>query len=188
MELIEPFKQFIIKVPLKQDLKNIFKFCNKIMVKQKGRNISNSGGFQSNDLNKEELVLNSLIKDIELNSDIIKKDVLGINSNLSLTNIWTNINGFKDFNIMHKHPFSKLSGVFYVNVPKNSGDLTFVNDTEIELFIKNNDIIEFNNYNSSTFSVKPEENMLYFFPSWLNHFVKPNLSKEKRISISFNLD
>ena len=86
-----------------------------------------------------------------------------------------------------KHPFSKLSGVFYVKIPKNSGDLIFVNETEIPCFIDHNNITEFNNYNSFKWSIKPEENVLYLFPSWLGHYVNPNLSKEKRISISFNL-
>ena len=187
MQIIETFKQFIIRIPLKQNLKKLFDFSNKVFKEQKGRNLSNLGGFQSNDLKIEEPVLNSLIKEIELNSNIVNNDILKINSKLSLNNIWININKFKDFNITHKHPFSKLSGVFYVKIPKNSGDLLFVNETEIDCFVKDKDIIEYNNYNCSTWSVKPEENVLYLFPSWLNHYVKPNLSNEKRISISFNL-
>jgi uncharacterized protein (TIGR02466 family) len=187
MQIIELFKQFVVKIPLKQNLKKLSDFSNKIFDKQKGRNVSNFGGFQSNDLKIEEPVLNSLIKEIELNSNIINDTILKINSRLSLKNIWININKFKDFNIIHNHPFSKLSGVFYIKIPENSGDLLFANETEIGCFIKNEDIIEFNNYNSSTWSIKPEENVLYLFPSWLNHYVKPNLSNEKRISISFNL-
>ena len=187
MQIIETFKQFIIKIPLKQNLKKLSDFSDKIFKKQKGRNLSNLGGFQSNDLKIEEPILNSLIKEIELNSNIVNNDILKINSTLSLNNIWININKFKDFNVIHKHPFSKLSGVFYVKIPKNSGDLLFVNETEIGCFVNDKDIIEFNNYNSSTWSIKPEENVLYLFPSWLNHYVKPNLSNEKRISISFNL-
>ena len=29
--------------------------------------------------------------------------------------------------------------------------------------------------------------ILYIFPSWLDHYVSPNMSKQKRISISFNI-
>ena len=145
------------------------------------------GGFQSNDLNMKDPLLNHLINDILSNANFVAKNVLKINCKLSLSNVWININKFKDFNIVHKHPFSKLSGVFYVKIPKNSGDLIFVNETEIPCFIDHNNITEFNNYNSFKWSIKPEENVLYLFPSWLGHYVNPNLSKEKRISISFNL-
>ena len=37
-----------------------------------------------------------------------------------------------------------------------------------------------------TFMVKPEKNVLYVFPSWLQHFVDANMSQEERISLSFN--
>ncbi len=30
-------------------------------------------------------------------------------------------------------------------------------------------------------------NTLYIFPSWIKHLVKPNMSDEERISISFNV-
>jgi len=189
MELIEPFKQFVVKIKLNEDLKNILNFCIKVKNKEKGKIISNlSKGFQSSDLNKKETVLKSLIEKIKLNSNIVINDVLKTNYKLSLNNIWININEYKDFNVAHKHPFAKLSGVFYVDVPLDSGDLVFINDTEINLFLLNNSIVNFNCYNSSTFTIKPEQNFLYLFPAWLNHFVTPNLSQERRVSISFNLD
>jgi hypothetical protein len=155
MELIEPFKQFVVKIKLNEDLKNILNFCIKVKNKEKGKIISNlSKGFQSNDLNKKETVLKSLIEKIKINSNIVINDVLKTNYKLSLNNIWININKFKDFNITHKHPFSKLSGVFYVKIPKNSGDLLFVNETEIDCFVKDKDIIEYNNYNCLSRIVK----------------------------------
>jgi uncharacterized protein (TIGR02466 family) len=185
MIIIEIFKQFVAKINLKQDLKNIINFSNAIKDKQKGIKKSNCGGFHSNDLKKNDPAIVSLVKEIEFYSNIIAKEVLKISPTLKVDNIWVNINGFKDFNIMHKHSSYKISGVFYVNVPKNSGDLICVNDTEIENYIV--DILEFNPYNSSINAIIPEENTLYLFPSWLKHYVQPNLSKEKRISISFNL-
>ena len=35
-------------------------------------------------------------------------------------------------------------------------------------------------------SFEIEENVLLLFPSWLKHYVNPNLSNEDRISLSFN--
>jgi uncharacterized protein (TIGR02466 family) len=187
MEIFDVFKQFVVKTKLNEDLKKLIKFSFKIEKEQKGRFISNRGGFQSNDLDLKELILDSLIKKIQLNSNVLFNDFLKIKHQLSLGNIWININRHKDFNIPHVHPFSKLSGVFYVKIPNNSGELTFINDYPIEYFINLPSSTEFNGYNSSEWKFKPEENMLYLFPSWLKHYVHPNLSDQERISISFNL-
>ena len=45
----------------------------------------------------------------------------------------------------------------------------------------------FNNYNGTEFNVVPYTDQLLIFPSWLKHYVKPNLNHELRLSISFNL-
>lgn len=187
IEIIETFKSFVAKINLKQDLKKIINYSNDIKNKQKGRKHSNYGGFQSDNLNRNDSALIPLIKEIEFQSNVIAKEIFKVGFNLQLDNIWVNINGFKDFNIVHKHNHSKLSGVFYVKIPKKSGNLVFVSDTEIENYITNENFLEYNPYNSSTYGIVPEENVLYLFPSWLKHYVEPNLSKEKRISISFNL-
>jgi len=187
IEIVDIFKQFVVKLKLNEDLKKIIKFSFEIEKEKKGRFLSNKGGFQSGDLNLKEPILNSLIKKIELNSNFLFNDYLKIKHQLSLDNIWININRYKDFNIPHVHSFSKLSGVFYVKIPNNSGKLSFINDFPIENFINPLNIIEYNQYTSSVWSFEPEENMLYLFPSWLKHYVNPNLSKQERISISFNL-
>ena len=31
------------------------------------------------------------------------------------------------------------------------------------------------------------ENMIYMFPSWIEHYVEPNRSDEDRISMAFNI-
>jgi len=186
MQQIELFKQSIFKVKLNEDLNKITNFCLKIYKTEEGRKKSNFGGYQSNDLNKDEIFLNSLINHIEINSNKIMKNHFKINDKIFLKNIWFNINKYKDFNVQHTHPFSKISGVFYVKTPENSGNIVFINKTKIDNYL-DNFIFEYNQHNSSTWSIKPEENELYFFPSWLNHFVEPNLSKKERISFSFNL-
>jgi len=187
MELFDIFKQFAVKINLNEDLKKLINFGFKIEKEQKGRLLSNKGGFQSTDLNKKEPCLESLIKKIELNSNLLFNNYLKIKCKLSLDNIWININRHKDFNIQHIHPFSKLSGVFYIKTPSNSGNITFVSDFPVENFINLSNVIEYNGYNSSLWSFEPEENILYLFPSWLKHYVNSNLSKQERISISFNL-
>ncbi len=36
-------------------------------------------------------------------------------------------------------------------------------------------------------TVKPEPGMLLMWPAFINHFVHPNLSRQTRVSISFNI-
>ena len=48
------------------------------------------------------------------------------------------------------------------------------------------EINSYNEYNSSTWKIEPEKNLCVLFPSYLNHYVEPNLNKKERISISFN--
>jgi len=106
---------------------------------------------------------------------------------------WYNINAYKDYNMPHKHPGSIVSGVFYVRTPENCGEINFIHPAE--------DDIE-NHWNSNKrsdalandpsligtrYRMFPKENMLILFPSWLGHYVRPNMNEaEKRISISFN--
>ena len=41
-------------------------------------------------------------------------------------------------------------------------------------------------YDYPIITIPPKENMLIVFPSWVPHAVETNLSKEDRISLSFN--
>jgi uncharacterized protein (TIGR02466 family) len=185
LELIELFKVPIMKVNLKEDLNKLLKFSNSIFNKQKGRNCSNVGGFQSDNLNINEDALNSLVKNITTSVNIFSNKYFFINKLLSISNIWLNINGYKDYNTTHTHPFSKISGVFYVKTPKKGGNIVFINESEIENFFPDA-FIKYNSYNSMKTSFLAKENTLYLFPSFVKHYVEPNLSKEKRISFSFN--
>lgn len=186
MEIIEIFKHCVFRTKLNEDLNSLIKFSKKLK-NQQGRILSNVGGFQSKDLNLNENILQSLISEILKFGNIFSKEVLCINKQMSLENIWLNINYYKDYNMVHNHPFSIISGVFYVKTPKKCGNLKFYKDTDSSSFLHQNIVYNYNNFNSETWKFIPEENMLYLFPSWYKHLVEQNLSKQERISISFNL-
>jgi len=185
MKVIETFKDVICEINLNENLNNFLKFSKKLQ-KQKGVKKSNIGGFQSDDLNLKEPILQLLIKNIEIYANVFCCEILKFNKKLILNNMWLNINYFKDYTNSHVHPFSVVSGVFYIKCLKNSGNLIFKKNHALEHFIKESPI-NYNSYNSSTWNIFPKENTLYLFPSWYEHYVEPNLSKEERISISFNL-
>tara|TARA_R110002012_G_C11615720_1_gene608509 strand:- start:119 stop:685 length:567 start_codon:yes stop_codon:yes gene_type:complete len=178
----------IWNVNLDLDLENLKKEINQITNKDKGRIISNQGGYQSNNIDVENNInINFLSKAILNNTDAFKKH-LNLNNRSTLQNMWINKNYFKDFNILHNHPNACISGVYYVQCPKESGTINFQNPSADGIsYAWENKIINYNNNTSSTWTINPESNQLLLFPAYLKHYVKPNLSKEERISISFNL-
>ena len=185
MTEIELFKTSITKQKLKHNLTYLTKLSLDIEKKQSNNTLkSNMGGFQSKYLDPN--LMSELVKDILYYGNIFFKN-FNYEKELELINIWVNINRYKDCNIDHVHPFSKISGVFYVKVPENSGNLVFTNPHPIENYLNTDILTDFNKFNSSTFIIPGEENSLYLFPSWFKHRVNINSSKEERISISFNL-
>ena len=104
-----------------------------------------------------------------------------------LGNMWANINPPGGYNAPHIHPNSLFSGVYYVKVPKNSGELV-CNDprpgiqTTMPMRIKGKPP----KHLWRECRIEPVENRVIMFPAWLWHCVEPNQSNDIRISVSFN--
>lgn len=94
-----------------------------------------------------------------------------------LSNMWFNINCIGSYNVRHTHPGSSIAGVLYIDVPDNSGDLTFHHLDDHNLSLTQD----------TTFSIDPHDGLMILFPASLSHSVAPNYTKETRISIAFNL-
>ena len=84
-----------------------------------GVRVSNRGGWQSLG-NKDNNLITDILYDLFDNS--ISKL---FQQELQILNHWININGPNNYNIMHDHPMCDLSGVYYINVPENSGNIYF---------------------------------------------------------------
>jgi len=184
---VEIFKYEMYHAKLNFNLHALQNFCFELQNNNQGRVRSNVGGWQSNDLFDEYPIISDLRK-IILDNINIYANKFNFKKELKLSNLWININEYKDSNMIHLHPNSIFSGVFYVKVPKNSGNFTFHNPCEdfAESVFRNN-ISEYNTMNSSTWFFEPQEDVLFLFPSFLKHSVTPNMNKEeKRISLSFN--
>lgn len=183
------FKISIYKTKLSLNNKEIENYCHQLKDKNKGRIKTNVGGWQSNDLLKDNKILDNLISSIVNNANEFAKH-LDFKKKLSMDNIWININSYKDFNKTHCHANCLISGVYYVKTPKNCGNITFVNNNSDNIYNcwGIHQFNNYNNYNSPEWFIPSLENHLYLFPNWLNHYVQPNMNeKEDRISISFNL-
>ena len=185
----------IFQIPVYQneleiDNQSLSKYCIQLSHKDKGRTISNIGGWQSNDFkeNDNSMLIKSLWPNIKKHAIQFGKEI-NLNVKGSLDNLWVNVNGYKDSNAVHNHPGCLVSGVYYIKTHKDCGNITFYHPSHLLLpYDWRHKIDEYNSYNSSTWWYPSIESILYLFPSWLEHSVNPNLSKkEKRISVSFNI-
>lgn len=100
---------------------------------------------------------------------------------------WVNINKKYDYNTSHIHPNAIISGIYYLKVPKNSGDIVFHHPSPYMHLIEHASV---NKYNNGTYTYTPKEGDLFLFSPYLNHEVTQNLTEDEddeRISIAFNI-
>ena len=166
------------KFNLKEYKKEIlnFKSKNKSVVR------SNYAGWQSDSFETIPKKFTDLFDKITINIKKIEKN-LCLSKQLIFHNCWYNVNGLGSFNRPHVHPGAVVSGVYYISIPKNSGSIVFVNNNLNDFYISVN---QYNEYNSENWIIEPEDNKCVLFPSYLTHYVEPNLNKKERVSISFN--
>ena len=142
-------------------------------------------------------------KDFDLNDEVPKKFINAVSSNINTTfndmdwdiekqiikikSIWAIINEKGASNERHHHGNSALSAAYYVRAPKDCGDIVFYDPRPAPVFshpiAKKPNIL-----NATVNSITPDEGLLVLFPSYLDHSVKPNLSSNQRIVISFNVN
>ena len=191
MAIQEIFSVPIYKIKLDLNVKELQAFCQwkSIDEYESGRVVSNRGGYHSNDLSLDDVTLQPLIEEIKTHSSKFAKTFISKNKQI-LNNIWFNINLYKDSNISHNHAGDDISGVYYIKTPNECGNIIFehpAQDLFDYYFLNVENPEEVNTYNARTWWMPSEVNMLYLFPSWLNHSVELNKNKtEERISISFN--
>ena len=146
---------------------------------------SNKGGYHSpSDLNNRNIEsfdnLSNTILDIA-NNNIINDFVLTANQECKkVLEMWFIINSKNDFNTIHTHARSWLSGAYYIKLPKKQKNFLVFEDPQPTRNFEN---LHYNNYGKEVF-----EGMLILFPGWLAHKVPTNTTEEERIVISFNLD
>ena len=193
MSIHDMFKVPLYSTQLNLDIKKLQSFCNEYQQKDTGKTLSNVGGYHSNDLPLNKLKwplgesLHPLIKEIGIHSSKFAKEFINNNEQV-LSNIWINLNSYKDTNRPHNHPHCDISGVYYIKTPKNCGNIVFEHPAlDVLTYYFKDKPKESNAYNAVTWWMPSEVNTLYLFPSWLNHCVEANENKtEERISISFN--
>jgi uncharacterized protein (TIGR02466 family) len=86
----------------------------------------------------------------------------------------------------HSHPNNFLSGVYYVSVHPGADTINF-HDARAQTGVIRPPVVELTSQNTDQVVVKVRNGTLLMFPAWLEHSVDANMSKEERISVSFNV-
>jgi uncharacterized protein (TIGR02466 family) len=107
---------------------------------------------------------------------------------------WPNVNRFGDYHNLHNHPHSWLSGTYYVRVPpqeRPEGTRSDLDPNAISFFdprpqanmlsIRDDPQVD------PEHRLLPKAGELLLWPGFLHHLVHVNLSKQARISVSFNV-
>lgn len=168
------------------DNKEIKDYCLKVKEKKPGVVISNRGGWHSSELLFPiPDALQLLIDDMGVFVNDVCYRYIG--TQLKFGNLWININGHHDYNLLHDHQKSILSGVYYVSVPDdNMGDLVLHRGDNAEFFFTSDVKRESTMANAFSCTKAAKESTFYLFPSWIKHHVERNESHKERISIAFN--
>lgn len=104
---------------------------------------------------------------------------------IKLNETWINIappGAYQEYHMHLDHTVQCLfSGVLYIDVPKNSGNLRLVNPQKQNGFhMLPSPLLE-------DIFIEPKNGLIVSFPSWLMHEAQLNNSNEDRISISWNI-
>ena len=159
--------------------------------KDKGLEKTNAGGgWHSPTDMKGKKEYKPLIEEFFIMQEAIFKDY-GMIPEPGLGNMWANINYPGSYNKQHMHPNCNWSGVYYVKVPKNSGNLFVEDPRPGPNIILPRRTEELPRALWRVIIYPAIEGQIIMFPAWVPHGVEINESKEKgeqgwRVSISFN--
>jgi|TARA_R110002073_G_scaffold332135_1_gene517645 uncharacterized protein (TIGR02466 family) len=104
---------------------------------------------------------------------------------LQMTAVWYNVNEPGNYNSIHNHPGSIISGVYYVDIPhENMGDIVFHRGDDAQYFLKDLPDENRNSFKAAQHhSYTPKTGLCLLFPSWLKHSVEGNLATEEQVGL-----
>ena len=171
--------------------KDLLKFIYELKKKDPiGIQKSNMLGWHSNfiDIAKSQPHMN-FFKKITPNIERVVRDLCWntATNEYKITATWAIINPPNACNQSHIHSNNLISAAYYVKFPKNGGRFVAEDPREVALYYHAN-CDEVNSLNEQNVIIEPQTGLLAMFPSYLKHWVEPNLSKKERVIISFNIN
>jgi uncharacterized protein (TIGR02466 family) len=107
---------------------------------------------------------------------------------LQMTTCWANAMGQGTHHTLHLHPMSVISGVYYVNVPKDSSPFK-IEDPRMGLLMAAPPRRAGAPANQQHYlKIAPKAGEFILFESWMRHEVPPHRGKQTRLSVSFNYE
>ena len=104
---------------------------------------------------------------------------------LIITDMWANVLKQNEHHPAHTHSNNFLSGTYYLQSDQGASIVFHDPRPAADVIVPKK--IETNNLNASLLSYASKTNRAIFFPAWLPHWVQQNNSKNKRISIAWNM-
>ena len=152
-----------------------------------GKNKSSLNGYQSPDFLHDKEDLRYLFENICGVANKASKESNFIENTIYLTSSWVNYNESREsMNCPHTHG-DIFTGVFYLQVPEGSGKLCLINPAINSLWKGKELIEEKNQFTAEIIKIEPQEGMIFLWPSYIQHYVEPNMHDDARISISFQI-
>lgn len=122
--------------------------------------------------------------------DIYTKEHCRVKEDFYIHRSWLTIKNPKQEHYIHNHPNSILSGVFYVDANPKAGMFEMYNEDNFSFLNRRFHFVyefeEYNEINSSIWSLEAKIGTMIIFPSWMRHGVTANQSDNDRICIGFN--
>jgi uncharacterized protein (TIGR02466 family) len=187
--ILDIFKTSIYKTSVNnKDYYDFFMHTLNISLnKKEGKTVSNVGGFQTNNFTENDFKNKNMFNDLFIEPILFFLSSFKVKRQFKINNFcfWINKNYPKTFNIAHTHGNNKISGIYYLEVPSQSGSLVFQNGDNIKL---SSEVIFDDPNFYSLYKIVPKKFDLILFFSETIHYVEPNFSNEDRISVAFNMD
>ena len=105
------------------------------------------------------------------------------NKQINCKDGWFNFYKKYDYQDVHDHEGNDISAVYYLSVPKNSGNIMFYTHEAKGTYICHDPN---NIFTWKTYTIEPKEGMLLMFKSNLQHRVDPNKTNQSKITLAYN--
>ena len=181
-QIIFPTNLFLIEDFYNSDTTAMKKYISDLWV---NRDYDDRWQTKSADLHKKKEFKEFAELVISTSKEIINELKYDV-EDIVITDMWATVLKCGENHPAHTHSNNFLSGVYYLQSYDQGASIMFQDPRPAAGVILPR-MTEQTIANANLLSYASKQNRAMFFPSWLPHYVKPNKSKSKRISIAWNV-